>query len=98
MEEWKKAAILGGIWGIISFVMVLAFPLSIIYPKSLSIKIFEGIEIILFLPAYIGISLLNRLAPAGELVFIFTITGSILIGVFLGLIIYRIYMRLKQLF
>lgn len=85
MKTWKKGAILGGVWGLISVPLMLKFAPAFAQP----FKLME----ILFLPA--SLSARAILGPAVGLIIIWPIV-SILIGILIGCIIGYLYQKLKE--
>jgi hypothetical protein len=80
MKMWKKGAILGGIWGLISIPLMLKFAPAFAQPFKL--------KEILFLPA--SLSARTILGPAVGLIIIWPII-SILIGLLIGAILGYLY-------
>ena len=94
MIGWRKATILGGIWGLISGLFVLmAIFITFGEHQPFSSKIKEIIAIILFLPGFISMSTLNLINFSPYFKVRLILIVSTLFGAFLGLGIYKLYKK-----
>lgn len=94
MKAWVKVAILGGLWGFISGIFVLiALLIAFGHRQPFASKIIQIVFLILFLPGSIAMTIMDLMNYTPYLKLRLIFIWSTLIGVFLGLAIYKLYKR-----
>lgn len=88
MKAWQKWTLVGAIWGLVSgslgFLLLMAA-----FAHSPPSRITETIFVILFLPGYIGMSIMDWMDD-----FRLILVLSTLIGTAFGLVFYKLYVSL----
>ena len=86
MKAWKKGAIVGGVWGIVSYPIFFLFVYLWGWERSVPKFIEEGWKIVLNLPLIILQPIFKNFTESMALGLVLNLVGWILIGALLGFI------------